>query len=69
MAYVEGFVIPVPTAGKAAFTAFAEATDVLFLEVGARRMMECWQDEVPTGERTDFRKAVQATDEESVVFS
>ena len=32
-------------------------------------MIECWGDDVPEGKVTDFRRAVQATAGESVVFS
>jgi uncharacterized protein YbaA (DUF1428 family) len=32
-------------------------------------MVECWEDDMPGGEVTDFRRAVQAGDDESIVFS
>ena len=32
-------------------------------------MVECWGDDVPNGKLTDFRRAVQATEDEVVVFS
>jgi uncharacterized protein YbaA (DUF1428 family) len=32
-------------------------------------VLECWGDDVPTGTQTDFRRAVQAKDDETVVFS
>ena len=32
-------------------------------------MIECWGDDVPAGTLTDFRRAVQATEDETVVFS
>ena len=32
-------------------------------------MLECWGDDVPVGKLTDFRRAVQATMDETVVFS
>ena len=31
--------------------------------------MECWEDDVPAGTSTDFRKAVNAKDGESIVFA
>jgi uncharacterized protein YbaA (DUF1428 family) len=39
------------------------------MELGATRILECWEDDVPDGKQTDFRRAVQATEDEAVVFS
>ena len=69
MSYIEGFVIAVPTANKQKFIDHASTSDSMFIEWGATRVIECWGDDVPDGKLTDFRKAVQATDDESVVFS
>lgn len=69
MAYIDGFVIAVPTANKEKFVNHASDFDGLFLELGATRILECWGDDVPDGKLTDFRRAVQATAEETVVFS
>ena len=69
MAYIDGFVIPVPTANRQGFIDHATTTDGFFKELGATRVVECWGDDVPDGTLTDFRKAVQAKDYESVVFS
>ena len=69
MSYIDGFVIAVPTANRDKFIAHAKASDGMFVEMGATRVFECWADDVPTGKVTDFRKAVQASDDESVVFS
>ncbi len=69
MRYVDGFVAAVPAAGKADYIAFAEAAAPLFKEYGATRMVECWGDDVPDGEVTDFRQAVKAAEGEIVVFS
>jgi uncharacterized protein YbaA (DUF1428 family) len=69
MVYVEGFVIPVPIASKQAFVAHARNTGAIFLEHGALRVVECWGDDLPEGQHTDFRRAVQARDDETVAFS
>ena len=67
--YIDGFVMAVPTANKDKFTAHAEMADSVFIDLGAKRVIECWGDDVPDGETTDFRKAVKAKDDEAVVFS
>jgi uncharacterized protein YbaA (DUF1428 family) len=69
MTYLDGFVIAVPTANKQQFVDHARQSDSVFLELGATRIVECWGDDVPDGKVTDFRRAVQATGDESVVFS
>ncbi len=69
MAYIDGFIIAVPTANKAAFIDHARMADPVFMEMGAVQIWECWEDEVKDGQHTDFRRAVQATADESIVFS
>ena len=69
MSYIDGFVIAVPTANKQKFIEHARHFDALFIELGAIRVIEGWGDDVPDGKVTDFRRAVQATAEETVVFS
>jgi uncharacterized protein YbaA (DUF1428 family) len=69
MTYVDGFVIAVPKANKQKFIDHANKGDSVFTDLGATRILECWGDDVPDGKVTDFRRAVQATDEETVVFS
>ena len=69
MPYVDGFVMAVPTANKEKFPAHARGFDPLFLEFGATRVLECWGDDVPRGTLTDFFRAVQATEDETVVFA
>jgi uncharacterized protein YbaA (DUF1428 family) len=69
MTYIEGFVIAVPTANKDKFIAHANYGDEVFLDQGATRILECWQDNVAKGHTTDFFGAVDAREDESVVFS
>ena len=69
MSYIDGFVIAVPTANKQKFVEHARQLDPIFIELGAIRVIEGWGDDVPDGKVTDFRRAVQATGEETVVFS
>lgn len=69
MTYVDGFVLAVPTANRQKFIEHAQKGDSVFIEMGAVRVLECWGDDVPDGKLTDFRRAVQATESETVVFS
>ena len=69
MSYIDGFVMAVPTENKQRFIDHAKKGDTIFTEMGATRVVECWADDVPDGETTDFRKAVKAEAGETVVFS
>ena len=69
MSYIDGFVIACPKANKEKFIAHAEKADPVFMELGATRILECWQDDVSKGKVTDFFGAVKATEDESVLFS
>ena len=69
MPYLDGFVIAVPTANKDKFIAHAETGDPVFIDMGATRVVETWGADVPKGKTTDFQGAVDAKDDETVVFS
>ena len=69
MTYVEGFLVAVPTANKQAFRQHAEKALPVFKDLGAKRMVEGWGDDVPRGEVNDLYGAVQAKDDETVLFS
>jgi uncharacterized protein YbaA (DUF1428 family) len=69
MSYIDGMVAAVPTAKKQDYLAHARAMAAIFKEHGASRCVDAWGDDVPDGQVTDFRRAVQATADETVVFS
>ncbi len=69
MAYIDGFVMAVPTANKQKFIDYAREFDPIFLEYGATRVVECWGDDVPPGKQTDFYRAVAAKEDEAALFS
>ncbi len=69
MTYIEGFVAAVPTGNKEAYRKHAADALPLFKEYGVVRMVESWGDDVPRGKVTDFYGAVQAKDDETIVFS
>lgn len=69
MSYVDGFVIAVPTANRERFIAHATHFDEFLMREGALRVVECWGADVPRGKRTDFHRAVDAADNETVCMS
>lgn len=69
MSYVDGFVIAVPRENIDAYQALARTAGEVWKEHGALAYVECLGDDVPLGERTSFPHAVQATEDEIVVFS
>jgi uncharacterized protein YbaA (DUF1428 family) len=69
MTYVEGFVVAVPTDKKEEYRKHASEAAPMFKDFGVTRMVENWGDDVPRGKLTDFAGAVQAKDDETVVFS
>ena len=69
MAYVDGFVIPVPKARIDDYKAFAHLAAAIWKEHGALTTVECFGDDVPMGELTSFPRAVQLAADEIIAFS
>ena len=69
MTYVDGFVLAVPTANKAAYLKHAQDCVPIFKKYGALRVVECWGADVPDGEETSFPMAVKLKPDETAVFS
>ncbi len=69
MAYVDGFVLAVPTANRASYVKLATEAAPVFKAHGALHFVECWGDDVPDGEVTSFPMAVKCKDDETVVLA
>lgn len=69
MPYVDGFVLAVPKNNLEAYRALAQTAGEIWKEYGAQAYVECTGDDTPYGELTSFPRAVQAKDDEIVVFS
>jgi uncharacterized protein YbaA (DUF1428 family) len=67
--YIAGFVIPVPEEKREAYRKWAENGARIFKEYGCIEIVESWEDNVPDGKHTDFRRAVAAKAGEKIVFS
>ena len=69
MSYVDGFVVAVPKKNIEAYKAMSRKAGEVWKEYGALSYVECIADDVPYGELTSFPRAVQAKDDETVIFS
>lgn len=69
MPYVDGFVLAVPKVNIEAYKAMAAKAGEVWMEHGALSYVETLGDDVPYGELTSFPRAVQAKDDEVVVFA
>lgn len=67
--YICGLVIPVPEDRLEAYRAWAENSAAFFKDYGCLEIVESWEDFVPEGKHTDFRKAVAAKPGEKIVFT
>ena len=69
MAYVDGFVLPVPKKKLAAYRRMARKAGKVWMEHGALQFRECVADDVKPGKRTSFPQSVKLKPGETVFFS
>lgn len=69
MAYIDGFVLPVPSKNLAAYRRLSRKAGKVWREHGALHYMECVADDVKPGKATSFPQAVKLKPGEVVVFS
>ena len=67
--YICGPVIPVPEDKTEAYRAWARKGAEIFRKHGCLEIVESWEDYVPDGKQTDFRRAVAAKEGEKIVFT
>jgi uncharacterized protein YbaA (DUF1428 family) len=69
MAYVDGFVVPVPKKNLAAYRRMARKAGEVWRDHGALEYKECIADDVKKGKLTSFPQSVKLKSSETVVFS
>ena len=69
MAYVDGFVVPVPTKNLKAYLAMAKKASRVWKDYGALDYKECVADDVKVGKWTSFPRSVKMKKNETVVLS
>src|SRR4030095_4649339 len=69
MAYVDGFVVPVPKKKVESYRRLARKAGKIWREHGALDFKECIADDVKVGKLTSFPRSVKLKPSETVVFS
>jgi uncharacterized protein YbaA (DUF1428 family) len=69
MAYVDGFVVPVPKKNLQDYRRLARRAGKIWREHGALEFRECVADDVKVGKWTSFPRSVKLKRGETVVFS
>lgn len=69
MGYTEGYLVIVPEAKKQAYREIAATTSKVFEDHGATRVVEAWGDDFSNVEAADFKRAVKAKSDETVVLA
>jgi uncharacterized protein YbaA (DUF1428 family) len=69
MAYVDGFLIPLPKKNQAAYKKMSRRMGKICIELGATEYHECIANDVKPGKWTSFPQAVKLKPGELVMFS
>jgi uncharacterized protein YbaA (DUF1428 family) len=69
MAYVDGFIVPVPKKKLGAYRSLARKAGKIWREYGALEFKECVADDVKMGKWTSFPRSVKRKPNETVMFS
>jgi uncharacterized protein YbaA (DUF1428 family) len=69
MAYVDGFIVPVPKKNLVDYRKIARKAGKVWREHGALDYRECVADDVKVGKLTSFPRSVKMKPNETVVFS
>lgn len=69
MAYVDGFILPLPKSNIEAYREMSTKAGRIWREHGALQFRECIGDDVKPGMVTSFPQSVNLKDDEIVVFS
>ncbi|GAA3902986.1 DUF1428 domain-containing protein [Sphingomonas limnosediminicola] len=69
MSYIDGFILPLPRGKEDEYRKMAEMFAGKATKLGAIGSVEALGDGLEHGHTTDFYRAVQATEDENVVFS
>ena len=69
MAYVDGFVVPLPKKSQKAYRTMSTKAGKVWREHGALDYKECIADDVKMGRWTSFPRSVKQKKNETVVFS
>ena len=69
MAYVDGFILPLPKSNIETYRAIATRAGQIWREHGALQFRECIAEDVKPGKLTSFPQAVELEEGETVIFS
>lgn len=69
MAYVDGFVVPVPKKNIEAYRKMSKLCGKVWREHGALEYRECVADDVKKGKHTSFPQSVKLKPNETVIFA